>query len=175
MSLRIMVGSQSDIKLGAVRQACLQLGLDAEVIGVNTRSVIQEQPFGVSMTMKGASYRAGQVAFGDSEIDVGIGIENGLERVGDRTVDFAIVFVVAVRNGIPQWTDCVRSEGVVFPEWAVVESETSGFEKTAGKFLAERHSECNHADPHSFLTDGKKTRVDLLTAALVRALRPLAE
>ncbi len=44
MTLQIAVGSMSELKLDAVQEACRRLDLDADVIGVPTRFLVQPQP-----------------------------------------------------------------------------------------------------------------------------------
>lgn len=131
----------------------------------DTKSGVNEQPFGNDETLKGAINRALEAQAADPD-SYGIGIENGVELVDGRCEDFAWVAVVRPNGHIIT----VRSESVVFPMEMFLEAQLLGFETTTVGSVIAKHYGCDKADPHSFLTRGKKSRRAILTKTLTEAL-----
>jgi len=67
---------------------------------------------------------------------------------------------------------CVSSRFVEFPRKDVEIALERGV--TAGSVIAERTG-CDPADPHSFLTEGRKSREDFLVEPLVKLLKKAME
>lgn len=163
--IRIVVGSKSPIKIEAVKAAANALGLEAEVVGIETASGVPSQPFGQQQTLNGALARALSAQATDPEA-YGIGIENGLIVEGPMMTDVAIVAVLTPAIDLV-W---LRSEAVPVPGDLARESWNSGQTKTAGALEAER-SGCDPADPHRVWSDGRTDRMTILTAAVREALK----
>lgn len=178
--MEILVASTSKQKLPAVEAAAHALYPDQNVIvrGVPAQSEINEQPFGLEETKLGAENRLKNAlaANGSAPYDKVVSIENGIfpEGAGQnwKYIDKAVVIV--------QDKDGERvthiSPGVEFPKDTVEEllKQPDGFKKrTVGSLLHERNPAISDTDPHSFLTGGEHSRMDLLTSTIRAALETL--
>lgn len=175
--MKIIVGSTSEHKLGAVREACEKLGIAAEVSGIKTSSDVNEQPCGMRETILGAHTRAMNACEKlDDESVFYVGIENGIitERTrlvdANAVIDFAAVVIIP---GSGNRRVIATSAGIEFPMEDYLEAYNRGFETTTiGSIIAEKTG-CDAADPHSYLTHGKVSRKDILVQALMIALSQL--
>ncbi len=93
MMKKIIVGSQSPIKLEAVRETVLELGILVDVVGVNVSSGVNVQPYGYDEIMRGAQNRAAVAlgVHGDQDTAATIGIENGVVERGNKYFDVAAI------------------------------------------------------------------------------------
>lgn len=169
----IRVGSMSEHKLGAVRDACEALGIDAEVIGTSVKSAVDQQPNGCSDTMYGArcrvfnldrpEYRVGGETKFDGKGDLFIGIENGIVRYLSRSVlDHGVVFM-KTRKGKEYVS---ASAGLEVNGEDVVRAEYRGFDNhTVASVTAERTG-CDPNDATPYYTGGRVTRRELLAQAV---------
>ncbi len=162
--MNIVIGSLSALKVAAVHEACCCLGWNATITHVATHSGIATQPFGQEETLLGAQNRC-RAAHLKDPMAYAIGIENGLRYQGDHYEDWA---VIVIRT--PDGRECnFDSDPVLVPSGLVDETRQRGFEQqTMGSILAER---CGSPadDPHIFLTNGARSRRDILAHALVQA------
>ena len=167
MKVNIVVGSKSSLKLDAVKAACEEVSIDADVIGVSTSSGVPEQPVGYEEILSGALNRSHE-ALANAGDAWTVGIENGLVRVGEeRYVDIAAVVI-----RIPGEAALIStSEAVEFP-WDEVSMALAsvGRSKTAGSFIADRYN-CSEDDPHSYLTRGLTSRSEILEAVLTASFK----
>ncbi len=92
--MKIIVGSQSQVKIDAVNNALKKLGIDAEVVGVKAKSDVAEQPID-DETLQGARNRAQHARQLVADGDLYLAIENGVYTEGDRFVDKAVVMAIA--------------------------------------------------------------------------------
>ncbi len=164
--MHIVVGSTSDLKITAVAEACYKLGIKATVSGGESFSRQNEQPKEMQETYLGALSRANDVAPENTD-KIRVGIENGIFRFRNITLDFA--FVVVLLPGGRQIV--TTSSGVVFPEQYVEEAEKQGFKTTTAGSIISKELGGDKTDPHSTLTENKISRKDLLVAALVFAFK----
>jgi len=162
--IRVIVGSKSAIKVGAVEAAVAELGLEADVIGVETDSGVSPQPFGKQETLNGALARALEAQASDPEA-YAVGIENGLVKEKGIAHDVAYVVVLTPKIELV----CLLSRAVQVPAELAQASWDSGQNKTAGALEAQR-SGCDPADPHRVWSDGKTDRKTILTDAVREAL-----
>lgn len=164
--IRIVVGSASVLKLEAVQAAIDELGLEAEIVGVDADSGVPNQPYGRAQTVEGATNRA-RVAREAGKGAYAVGIENGLVPSGDVVLDLAyiVVFDPAGRRLMR------RSLGVTVPQELVEASLQSGQRTTAGKLEADRNG-CDPADPHFLWSNGRTNRKQILVKALCAVLLP---
>ena len=163
--MKIIVASQSQIKITAVEQALVALRIEAEVIGVKSKSGISEQPLN-SETYKGARNRTYDARQNNPGADFYIAIENGLFQEGGEFVDRAVLFTIN-RDG--QETT-ITSEGVIFPREHVLEASRRGFATTtAGQVMAERGVIEKADDPHETLAG--RSRLSFLIPGIERLLR----
>ncbi|PIV47049.1 hypothetical protein COZ78_01900 [bacterium (Candidatus Gribaldobacteria) CG_4_8_14_3_um_filter_42_11] len=170
--IKIALGSTSQHKIEAVKQACQQLGLLASVVGVKAASDQNEQPVGLNETYQGAFSRA-QGAKAQSPEAVAIGIESGIfiteNSENPLTIDLAIIVVLTLDNR----RIVATTPGVVFPEDCLAIAKERGFATTtAGSVVAEKLGG-DPTDPHSTLTNGAVSRNQTLVAGLVIALAQL--
>jgi len=167
--INIALGSTSQHKIEAVKQACQQLGLMASVVGVKAASGQNEQPVGLNETYQGALSRA-QGAKTQNPEAIAIGIESGIfiteNKENPLTIDFAVIVVLTPDNR------CIvaTTPGVVFPEDCVAIAKERGFATaTTGSVIAEKLGG-DPTDPHSTLTNGVVSRTQTLVAGLIIAL-----
>lgn len=167
--MKIHVASKAAQKTGAVTDACQALGINAEIIGLSASSGIDEQPFGLSMTTRGAENRLNAIM--GTSADLFVSMENGIETSGpDHYFDFAVILV---SDGTK--TVYVQSMAIEFPFEAVHEARRRGFDKvTVGKVLAELGMVRDHQDPHAELTSGAFPRRKILALAVQMALAQFA-
>ncbi len=162
---RIVLGTTSRHKIDAVREACKKADIVAEVFGSSAESFQNEQPVGYDATYAGAFARADQARHRDTSA-IAIGIESGISFEGGIWNDFAVIVVL---EPISRKTIVAETEPFEFPERYVREAEAIGFKTTTVGSVIAKHTRCDPTDPHSFLSDGKVSRSDLLTDALVEA------
>ncbi len=170
--LQIIVGSDSEHKVGAWFDACAFLGIDAHVWGVPKRIPgYPEQPFGITETLFGATERATNMAK-HAEImwkdgDLFVGSESGLIPAGD---EFVLDIAINVIRAHGKTINVSTSPGMMFPRSAVEEAQRLGFDTTtAGKVIAWRLGGY-HTDPQFTLSGGKCPRKSLLTQGAIVAL-----
>lgn len=169
--LNVVVGSTSRHKLDAIRNACAELGIDADVLGVRTISGQHEQPSGLDETIAGALRRANEAQKAESG-STAIGIESGIiiNRFPiEVVIDLAVVVILT-----PEGKRIITtSAGIEFPSQDASTAFGRGFSTTTvGSVIAERTG-CDPTDPHAYLTNGKVSRAKLLTDAVVAALAQL--
>ena len=163
--MKIIVGSQSQVKLDAVTQALAATGIEAEIVGVKAKSNVAEQPMD-NETLDGARNRANHARQLAPDGDLYIAIENGIFTEPDgRYVDKAVVMAIA-KDGMET---VALSEGVEFPKAAVEEARQRGFATTtAGQVMAEQGVVAKHDDPHFSLIG--KSRATILTETVSELL-----
>lgn len=114
----VAVGSTSDIKLEAVREAfSTWLPSEARIIAVNASSGVSPQPLGRPMTVEGATNRCMRAAEACPEADAAIGIENGMwpaEDVGVPTTTATGEVVFEDAAAIVLWERQSRATAVLW-------------------------------------------------------------
>ena len=160
---KIILGSKSELKRRAVEHALQVASIDAVVECVDAESRVPNQPVGDEAFL-GARYRATSARDTDPTAYV-LGIESGIFWDDNDTFsswqDRAVIVLIAPDGSITEKT----SEQVHIPIEIVEKARETGYAKTVGQILADEHG-CSHDDPHGFLTQGKKTRRNILTKAL---------
>lgn len=164
---RIIVGTTSRHKILAVRRACREAGIVAEVFGMHAESGEDAQPFGYDATYAGANARATQARGADPAAALAIGIESGIRHENGDWIDFAVIVA------IPLFAEPVvtETEPFGFPEEYVAAARGLGFATTTVGDVLHGRFGCDGTDPHSFLSEGKVSRSDLLVPAIVDALK----
>jgi len=179
-SIKVLVCTTSKHKIGAVEdafQALLKndkiLTVDKfEIIAENGESEINSQPFGNEETLRGAKNRiinAKKRYFANKTepIDFIVAIENGIILVNENNEErwYDIGWVVIEDKLGKQYASV--SQAVLFPTWAVHEAQKIGFKtKTVGEILSEKFPHCEKTDPHSFITKGKISRLQLMSLTI---------
>ena len=169
--MKIVVGSQSQVKLDAVKSALAELGLEVEVVGVKAKSYVSEQPID-DETITGARNRAAHAKELCADGDLYISIENGVfAEAGGRYLDRAVVLSIA-RDGseaIAISDGMAISDSVEFPAASVNEARKRGFATTTvGKVMEEQGIVAKHDDPHLSLSG--KPRAEFLKETVVELL-----
>lgn len=174
----IALGSRSVLKLEAMEAACDRCGITKPFIeGYPISSGQNEQPFGYEEIYAGAFARAKGVR-AQCPDDIAVGIENGIIPCFFPTdffptnvcgMDVAVVVVIDTEG--KRYVD--MSTGVfVFPD-AIEMIRESGFQKTWGELFAAEDPDCDPKDPHSYVTNGKQARKELLADVLERIFRQM--
>jgi len=88
--MQVVVGSENPVKVEAVKEALMLLGIDAEVRAAQVKSGVPNQPI-CGQALEGAKNRAGE-ALALEGTDIGVGIEGGICPYAGRTLAFAAVF-----------------------------------------------------------------------------------
>ena len=196
---QVVVTSQSNLKLGAVRNVLGDVwpDRDFDVQGVKVPSGVSEQPLGQE-TVQGALNRLNAAKIECRQRGVHMAnmaffsIENGLFRGNDNpAIDLTTIYdssasyydravVVVDIPGIPARAISISpdEEAVRFPPEIVHETfaRPGGFATTTvGSVLLERKLVENGQDPHSSLTYGELHRQTQINHALLRALQNLAK
>lgn len=157
---KVIVGSTSAHKIEAVKEALLRLGVEAEVMGVETRSTVNEQPMGFEQMVDGAWSRVWGALYGQggnyTTNPTAVGIENGLLYYCGITIDIAVVIVYCKGREY-----VATSSGVRFPDDSRVKSQLLGFKTTAGEIIAAELGG-DKTDPHKTLTYGRVSRKEML-------------
>ncbi len=162
----IVLGSESQIKIAALRKACGALALDVGITAVETDSGQPPQPDGFNQILDGAMTRATGARSSCVKPDcLAVGIENGLVRHNGVAVDLAIIVVLDGER-----TVVTTSQGIMMPSEVV--KDALAFNTTVGALLGRRFGAVPD-DPHSYLTQHATSREKLLTEALITALRQL--
>ncbi len=158
--IRIVVGSESPLKIEAVKAAVAELGLAADIVAMKTGSGVPPQPYGRQETVQGALTRA-LMAQGAHPGAYAVGIENGLMPIGMQVCDVAYVVVLTPDAGLY----AMPSEPVAVPDDLVVACLGADQMITAGELQAERDGG-DPADPHRAWSGGKTDRATILKAAI---------
>lgn len=177
------IGSESTHKLQALGGAAAQIlpeNYHFSIIPCNVESNVDPQPEGLNETFTGAHNRAEAAMevfctiddYAETTNDVyAFGVESGVIRGFDGRDNFTldIAAVVIIDNHGQVWR--ASSSGIQFPEDCVTEAESQGFDTTTvGQVMAERHEGMDHTDPHSYLTQGRISRTNLIQQVLEAAL-----
>ncbi len=164
--MKIVVGSMSEIKLAAVRDALARAGRAAEVLSAATEPGVPAQPLG-DETFAGARARARQAGRAHPGA-WSVGIENGLFFSRDGWQDKAVL----VLRSPDESERLAFSASVAVPNAVIAELKRRMRREriTVGGVLAERTG-CDHQDSHAFLTNGRTDRQAILTEALTQLFR----
>lgn len=188
----LLLGSLSDLKRDVCDAAIRLSRMNVDVLQLDVKSHIPEQPYGEIEISAGAvnrslaTLRMYRNMLRSKEIEpappgtiiLAGAIENGLLPELVRS-DRLIAELVTLDRGClvictPRLKDPIKvySDGVVVPPELVIEAvETHNQEVTAGKLEAARTPGCDHRDPHKVWSKGKTSRSALLIPAMLNALK----
>jgi non-canonical (house-cleaning) NTP pyrophosphatase len=161
MERTIAVGSGTGLKL----QAVAEVFPECKVIAVPVKTGVREQPIGYHETRQGAINRAHRTREAEPNAHAYFGIENGLVKcLNGRWMDLAcIVCVLDDGSVIERWTDAVA----VPDDWMVL--ALRNLDVTYVKHVKDRFPELKDVDlhdPHTFLTEGSRSRKSILVCAI---------
>lgn len=149
----IGLAGTSSIKLAAAKYVLREYpGFDVAVIP-DAKSCVNEQPFGLPETIRGACSRALTAWQSEPGCFLYLGIENGIVYIQNGFQDVAIAAILDPSNGLIRWE---VSDVCPFPADAVLVTEKlpGGFRtNTVGKTLQGWGRVSDHADPHKDLGD----------------------
>lgn len=164
-NLKIAVGTTSELKLRAVKNALAKAQIYAEIQGHKVESGVPKQPFGEDQIMTGAYNRAVNALRKDSRASSAIGIESGI--ITKYLKYFDIAYCVVINRG----------EEVVGESFsATLEIPTNVVRLiNAGEFAdagvaAQELGGTKEKDPLTWLSGNKMQRNELLEDAVFLAL-----
>lgn len=178
MKQLVYVGSTSEHKLRAVREALDELSIPAEVIGVKAPSGVNEQPVKSRENdeiLEGATNRA-RNALIDAPLSamarnpIFIGIENGVEFTKSSTtalVNDLATIVIIDENSVWHFAN---SAGHPVNYGDVEEARSRGFDKHTVASVTRERTGCDATDATPHYTGYRMTRVELLKQAVKLAL-----
>lgn len=161
-SIKVNVGSDNEIKIGAVEKAFSKFFKDFEVHGVKVEN-IKAQPYGEEIMY--CAYKRAKEALKDA--DYGIGIEAGL--VWDSYIKkyFDVHYVVIIDKLLN--TNFSRSMGFVYPDTFMESFDDGEIGKRFDEYYGTKNIGRNEG-AIGFLTKNKLTREDLIKDAVLLAL-----
>ncbi|MBI3572203.1 DUF84 family protein [Candidatus Kaiserbacteria bacterium] len=151
----------------AVCNAFRELGITATLQTCDVPSGVRDQPIGLKEMQLGAENRAERAMGQRPEADFAVGVESGLVEVTERWFDVPYIVVLTKRG----WKSCTVGAYFPVPRWMVERALERGTE--IGKIVQELTGG-DDKDVQKCLSDGKISRVDIITAALKYALAPIA-
>ena len=168
--MKIVVASHNPVKVEAARNAFATLLPDAslEMVSVEVDSGAGDQPESDAATRRGAKTRAERAREQVPEADYWVGLEGGVERVGERLMAFAWMAVLGVSGDLGE----ARTTTLPLPP-AVRELVDSGVELgIANDRVFSTLNSKQDGGAFGLLTDGLYTRESVYREALVMALVP---
>ena len=163
--MNIAIGTTSELKVRALRNAVSRLGIDAEVIPHKTDSKVSSQPFGYDEIILGATNRATQCK-NELDADISIAVESGLVQLGEQYFDIACVCAISKDDR----KSFAYSSGYFVPEWMVKEIKESNVELG---YMTQKLSGDVDKDPLKYFSHGAIKREELLSQAILLALAKL--
>ncbi|WP_375584875.1 inosine/xanthosine triphosphatase [Cyclobacterium xiamenense] len=168
----VIVGSKNPVKVKSTEQAFQSLFDDYFLVeGLNVDSNVKDQPHGEVETYTGAYNRASEAKKAFPEADFWVGIEGGVDEVGEQMVAFAWMVVLDATGRIgkaktatfflPEVLSNLIREGVELGE-----ADDRVFQRTNSK-------QGNGAV--GILTNGAVNRLEYYQQALILALIPFAQ
>jgi len=97
--MRIIVGSKNPVKVGAVAVIFKHYFPEVEVVGIEVKSGVAEQPKSEDETVRGAENRAKAALICEEGVEYGVGIEGGYTEKDDHSMECAGVSI-ASREGM---------------------------------------------------------------------------
>lgn len=162
----IVLGSTSKHKRVAVCDAAEDLRIRAMVDCVKTPSGINEQPYGLDETRRGALNRAKAAQEMQPSADLFVGIESGLVCADGIYLDMTMIVVLTSGGRVFSSVSAGHQVPLVDVHAAIAQ----GFKSTtAGDMMAKRTG-CDSTDGTAFVTGEHVTRLDAIQQAVKIAL-----
>ena len=161
----VVVGSESALKIRAVKSAFAKMLLDPEILPCAVSSGVPNQPFGKNIIRNGAKNRAREARAKHTVADFTIGIENGLVQEYDKWFDVPCI-VIHSRDG---YDSSVFGTSFPIPLWVV--SKT--LQQVELGHIIQEISGMSEKDPTSFFSENTITREEIIDQAVRAALTPL--
>lgn len=99
--MKVAVGSKNPVKITCVQLAFQHIwpAKDWTVLGIDVKSGVSDQPMSDDESIRGARTRA-QAALTTLQADFGVGLEGGLQQIGDQWFDCGWVAVIDTQGRI---------------------------------------------------------------------------
>ncbi len=169
--MKIVVASRNPVKLKAASTAFAAMLPDtpAEVVGVSVASGVADQPRGDDETRRGARQRADNAQGAEPGADYWVGLEGGVDVLGDTLMTFAWMSILAADGRRGE----TRSVGLPLPP-AIKALVDEGLELgDANDQVFGTVNSKHQGGAFGLLTDGRYTRESVYVEALCVALVPL--
>ena len=168
--LRVVVASHNPAKLTAVRAAFAASfpAATVEIVPVSAASGVAEQPSSDAETRRGALNRARDARSRLPEADYWVGLEGGVERVGDELLAFAWMAVLDTGQRLG------TARSVTLPLPPAVRERVEGGEElgAANDAVFGTHGSKRRGGAFALLTGGRLTREGVYAETLGLALLP---
>lgn len=162
--MKIVLGTTSELKIRAAKEAFKILDISPEIIAVKSESGVPNQPFGMEQILTGAKNRAGN-ALKAQEAEFAIGIENGIIKIDqmNKWMD-TLAVVVILEDG-----KASSAIGLAYPipGWVVDEIKRESSELG---HVVQKLNPALEKDPINYFSDGKIKREETITQAIVSAM-----
>ncbi len=166
---KVIIASKNPVKISAVKNGFEKMFPEEEFdfIGVSVQSNVPDQPSSDKETFQGARNRANNASIKYKNADFYIGIEGGVETIGDEMVAFAWVYVKNnERNGKAR-------TGTFFLPKKVVELIKEGKELGVADDIVFNHSNSKQkGGAVGILTKNLLDRTTSYTEAVILSLIP---
>ncbi len=160
--MKIVIGTTSELKIRALKNALEKLKFESEVVSMKTQSGISDQPFGYEETTRGAKNRVMYIF--EREIpDMAVAVESGIIEIEGNSFDIASVYIKTKEGG----ESFAYSSGYFVPEWMISEIKEN---KTELGFITQRLSGDLNKDPLNYFSNKQMKREELLSQAIEIAL-----
>jgi len=173
MAKKIIVASKNPVKITAAQLGFQDAFADQEFIveGISVPSEVPDQPMSNQETLDGAYNRAQNARKAAPDADFWIGLEGGVEAVGEEMEVFAWIYIIAA-NG----QEGKAKTAVFYLPPKVVALIHQGMELgEADDQLFQHQNSKQKGGSIGILTDGKISRMDYYRTAVVLALIPLVK
>jgi inosine/xanthosine triphosphatase len=160
--MKIAIGTISELKISALKNALEKLNIEAEIVSAKTDSGISNQPFGYEETTKGAKNRAKE-ALEKTGSNLAMGVESGLIKIEGNYFDIACIYMVSKEGD----ESVSYSSGYFTPQWIIDEIKEKDIEYG---IITQRLSNDPDKDPIKYFSGGKIKREKLLSQAITIAL-----
>lgn len=162
--MKIAVGTTSELKLRAVKNALNRAGIVAEITGHKIKSDVPKQPFSEKEIVAGATIRAQNALIKDKNADYGLGIESGIALKNKKYFELAACIIVNQKGEIvgEAFSAAVETPAKVVHLIKANDSEAG--------FIAQQLGKIQEKDPLLWYTGRKMSRDKILENAIFLAL-----
>lgn len=167
--MRVIVASTNPVKIESTRRGIAALYGAVEVSGVAVESGVAAQPFGSEETLRGAVNRAQAARTLHPEADLAVGIEGGVEVIGDDLLAMAWIVIIDRAGTIGK----ARSGSFVLPRKIAALMRDEGLElgDADDRVFGQADSKRKNGSV-GLLTGDAMTRADFYAPAVTLALIP---
>jgi len=170
MSQKIIVASKNPVKIEAARLGFQDMfvGQAFEVEGISVPSGVSDQPITDQETLQGAINRAENARKAMPNADYWIGLEGGIDRVGEEMEAFAWIYVIDASGNVGK-----AKTAVFYLPPQIVALVNQGMELGhADDQLFNDHNSKQKGGSVGILTNGLLSRTEYYRTAVVLALIP---